>query len=85
MTWLKDGRVRCDNHLTVVYDYPGPRRLLIDAARAHGWVIHESETIGGKELCMHLCPRCAERKREKLTSELPGQLSLFEVEEPEDE
>jgi hypothetical protein len=83
VTWLKDGRVRCDNHLTQIFDYPGPRKILIDAARVHGWVIHESATIGGKEMTLHLCPTCSEHKREPKTKRLAGETPLFELEEME--
>lgn len=78
MSWLRDGRLQCDKHFVEIFDYPGPRRLLIDAARVRGWVVFDGETLGGKELRVHMCPICTKRAREPLTKKMDEDIPLWD-------
>lgn len=79
MTWLRDGRLRCQNHLTTIFDHPGPRTIVIEAARDRGWIVFEHHAE------LHLCPECAdkERSRRRLApvQRLEGEVPLWSDDE----
>lgn len=60
--WKADGSLQCDT-CDQVLDRPGPRVVVVDAARARGWHIFQGESLTGKDLDSALCPRCVGSNR----------------------
>lgn len=68
MGWKKKGNdvlLFCDG-CKVAFDYPGPRVLVVEAARAHGWHIYRGPSLTNKELDSYLCDECVGTPRTKL-------------------
>jgi hypothetical protein len=78
MTWLKDGTLACDT-CKLVFEYPGPRVIVLNAARAHGWHCYTGPSLSGKLLDTHLCETCVQTPRKRLpkSEALDGQDPLF--------
>lgn len=68
--WLKNGDLGCDT-CNKVYDFPGPRVMIINNARAHGWHMYDGRTLGGSPFSSHICPDCMGTARSKLLAPLP--------------
>lgn len=77
MTWEKDGNLKCTG-CKLVFEFPGPRVEVMNAARAHGWHCYEGSSFTGNPLVVHLCETCIGTNRTKLakTEALP-QDTLF--------
>lgn len=78
MAWLKDGSLTCD-HCKLVFEFPGPQVIVLNAARAHGWHCYRGPSLTGKELEKHVCEDCMRSPRPKLPKNqaLEGQEPLF--------
>lgn len=76
LMWCKDGNLACDTCGTV-YEYDGPRVMVLNAARSRGWHLFQGSSLTGKSLDSHLCPQCvgtarsATIKTERLEEEEP--------------
>ncbi len=78
--WLKDGRLCCDT-CPKTLDYPGPRVLVIEAARAHGWHCFRGQSITGKDMDSVICDDCTGSPRAKLPPRKPmdEDVTLFDL------
>lgn len=76
--WLKDGNLACDTSGTV-FEYAGPRVLVLNAARSRGWHLFQGASLTGKSLESHLCPECVgtARSARKKAEHFDGEETLF--------
>lgn len=77
MGWLKNGELACDG-CKLIFDFPGPQVLVINAARAYGWHCYRGPSQTGLPLEKYLCAECAGTARKALVSRpaLEGQEPL---------
>lgn len=73
--WLRNGDLQCDT-CPQVFEHPGPRVALIDAARAKGWHVFRGKSLTDKDLDTALCPTCVGTNR----SAKPKQVRFIEEE-----
>ena len=75
--WLKTGDLGCDT-CDAILEYPGPRRIVLNAARAHGWHCFQGKDLGGREINTHVCSVCIGTNRSTLKSvAMPNEDVLF--------
>jgi hypothetical protein len=65
--WLKTGDLACDT-CDQTYSYPGPRVVVLNAARAKGWHLFQGESLTGKAIDTHVCPICIGTSRSVVKS-----------------
>jgi hypothetical protein len=65
--WRKNGDLACDT-CDVVLEYPGPRRIVLNAARAHNWHCFTGTSITGNSIETHICPGCIGTNRSTVKS-----------------
>jgi hypothetical protein len=65
--WLKTGDLACDT-CDVVLEYPGPRRVVLNAARAHGWHCFHGASVTDKMIETHVCSVCIGTNRSAIKS-----------------
>lgn len=82
MVWMKDGNLACDTCPNIL-EFPGPRVMVIAAARAHDWHVFEGASIGGQPMNSYICRECMGTNRSKLAPAprpMAEDQTLFEVE-----
>jgi hypothetical protein len=77
--WLPTGDLSCDS-CPVALEYPGPRVIVLNAARAKGWHVFQGESLTGKPIDTHVCPTCMGTNRSVIKSKavsLDEDVALF--------
>lgn len=65
--WLKTGDLACDT-CDQQFLNPGPRVVVLNAARAKGWHLFQGESLTGKPIDTHVCPVCIGTSRSSTKS-----------------
>lgn len=65
--WLKTGDLACDTCASE-FLFPGPRVVVLNAARAKGWHLFHGLSLTGKDLDRHVCSDCMGTSRSSVKS-----------------
>ncbi len=65
--WLKSGDLACDT-CALEFLLPGPRVVVLNAARAKGWHLFQGFSLTGKEIDRHVCSDCMGTNRSSVKS-----------------
>lgn len=76
MVWLAS-LLKCDVCAFNRIEHDGTRQQLITKARAKGWKILDTTTLGGKDFTSHVCPDCSRVVRPPKVERLEGEVELF--------